>query len=676
MKTNENVKNNNMSFMILQVILLISLNVLIFIYAREVALFTGFLSFIYLIFALKNNSKISANLDKSIKSLKQTIKDGANYININMPIPLLIADKDGTLIWYNDEMSCLIDNAKILSNKNIETLLPGFDFNKIKQIHDEKKEKEGEGESNKFGTSIAGRFYEVSSSKYYKNNIDSAEFYIMYFYDLSLYKEYEEKYQNERAVIAVLEVDNFDDLMNELKESERPEIRAEIDKTIKLWASRINALIKRYDKEKYVVVMSYLYYKNLASKRFDILDQLREIEVNASFSPTLSIGICADESSYNELEKEAFSALEIALARGGDQAVVKSGSDYEFYGGKSKAVEKRNRVKARIIAHAFRPIIDESSNVYIMGHQYPDMDAFGAAIGVHKAAIDRGKNAKIVLNEPNETIKLVYDTFEDVEKDYFVSSKYALENFIPSSDLLVVVDTHRPSFTECPELVEIAERKVVLDHHRRNVEIIKDTLLTYLEPYASSTCELVTEVLQYMEKKPKISKREAEALLAGIVLDTKNFSVKTGVRTFETAAVLKRFGADTTNVKQFMQDDINSFVDRSNIVRNARRYGDYIAISITDENIKNPRLIAAQAADQMLSIRGINSSFVVAREDNIVYVSARSIKDMNVQVIMEQLGGGGHLTSAGAQFTDVTVKEVEKRLLDAIDNYLEEEEKQ
>ncbi len=679
MKTNKSYRKNAVFSSIFLLVVLGVLNALIFVYAGPIILLvSSAISVFYFLITIKNLVKFSKLQDDGLKSFRETIKSGANYMNINMPIPMMMVNNAAEIVWYNDEMGKMIEKSSAPVKRNVEEVLPGFDFGKILQVHSSDLEEPTQGdpylEDKKIRVTLRGKFYEVSSSKYVKNVGEEGVLYIIYFYDLSLYKEYEDRYKDERAVVAVLELDNFDDLMNEIKEAKRPAIRAEIDSTINLWASRMNALIKKYDKAKYIVMMSHVYYRNLELKRFAILDQIRSIEVDANFPPTLSIGVCPDELTYNEQEKEAFSALEVALARGGDQAVVKRQSDYDFYGGKSKAVEKRNRVKARIIAHAFRPIIDESYNVYIMGHQYPDMDAFGAAIGVHKAARDRGKNAKIILNEPNETIKLVYDSFEDVADNYFVSSRYALDNFMPSSDLLVVVDTHRPSFTECPELLNIAERKVVIDHHRRSAEIIENTLLTYLEPYSSSACELVTEVLQYMEKKPTIDKREAEALLAGIVLDTKNFSFKTGVRTFETAAVLKRFGADTTNVKQFMQDDITSFVTRSIIVRNAKRYGDHIAISVTQENIKNPRLIAAQAADQMLSIRGINSSFVVVREDDKIYVSARSIKDVNVQVIMEKLGGGGHMRSAGTQLVDVDIRDAEKMLLEAIDDYLEGEE--
>lgn len=646
----------------LTAIVVLALNIALFVYDMRVALVSSMLSISALLLLLKSKVDISKEIKSEVDSTIHSIKSSAGYSNLTTPIAMLLAREDEGLLWYNDKMAPLIERGDIHRNKKISKLLPGLDFDKL--IH---------SEDMSLNANIYGRYFEISAVKHERTARDSSTYYSLYFFDLSEYKNYENKYKEEKAVVLILELDNYDDLINDTKEAARPAVQAEIDSIISLWATRANAMIKKYDKAKYVVIMNHLYFENIVAKRFEILDRIREIEVETNFSPTLSIGCSIGDLSYYEMERESFMALEMALARGGDQAVIKSGADYEFYGGKSKAVEKRNRVKARIVAHGLTPIIDESDKIYVMGHQYPDMDAFGAAIGVHKAARDRGKISKIVLKEANETIKAVYDTFDDVASEYFISPEEALAAFDTKNDLLIVVDTHRTMFTECPELVKMAERKVIFDHHRRHVDQIENAMLSYIEPYSSSTAELVTEVLQYMEKSPKLTKREADALLAGIMLDTKNFTVKTGVRTFETCAALKRFGADTSDVQQFMQDDIESFVTRSNIVKNARRYAEDIAISVFNETIQNPRLIGAQAADEMLTIRGINASFVVVRENNKIYISARSHKDFNVQVIMERLGGGGHLSSAGAQYIDIDIAEAERRLLNSIDLFLEEE---
>lgn len=671
----------NVPTMFMMFLVFLAFNVLIAVYVIKYLVLTLALSFMFFLFLLRKQFEVSKINSASNSFLRSILEEGSKHENLSLPIPLMIVDEEKKVLWYNDSMRLLLGD-EIPREKHLDKIVPGIDFASIlnpketfetddKQVaksDDTKKEQYKQKQLVKLNS----KFLEITNSKFSLESNPEQNYHILYFYDLSFYKDNSQKYLDERAVIGILEIDNYDEVLSELDENTRPFLQSEIDKRIGLWGTRMNAIIKKYDRGRYFIVVSNKFFTNIEEKRFSILDEIREIELVPNMSPTASIGICADENNFASLESDALSSLEIALGRGGDQAVVKKNNEIQFYGGKAKAVEKRNRVKARIIAHAFRQILDDSNEIYIMGHQYPDMDAFGAAIGIYKAASDRGKKAYIVLEEVNETIKIVYETFEDDGVTNFITRQEAIDNLDENQDLLVVVDTHRPSFTECPELIDIASRKVMFDHHRRGIEFMEDTLLSYLEPYASSTCELVTEVLQYMEKKVVVSKKEAEALLAGIVLDTKNFSIKTGVRTFETAALLKRFGADTTRVKQFMQDDIDSIVDRSNIVSNARMYTDKIAISKSTQSIKNPRLIAAQASDQMLSIRGIDCSFVIVQEGNKVYISGRSLRHTNVQVILEKLGGGGHQTTAGAQFTDISIEEAEQRLIDEIKLYLDE----
>jgi c-di-AMP phosphodiesterase-like protein len=402
---------------------------------------------------------------------------------------------------------------------------------------------------------------------------------------------------------------------------------------------------------------------------------VREIDAGNKIPVTLSIGIGVNGKNPSALEEDAYASLELALGRGGDQAVVRKKNTFEFYGGKTKAVEKRNRVKARVIAHGFRALIDESSHVIIMGHRGPDMDSFGAAVGVYRSVLNRGKDAYIVLNEVTDAIKNVYDMFKDNDIYRFISSQDALD-LVEENMLLVVVDTHKPSLTECPELIAQTSRTVLIDHHRRSTEFIENTVLKYMEPYASSTSELIAELFQYMENKPKIEKEEADALLAGITVDTKNFSLKTGVRTFDAAAFLRRQGADTIRVRQLFQDDLETFTEKAAIVGNAMRYHEAIAISSSNKSSESIQLIAAQAADDLLNIRGIIASFVIGqRVDDTVFISGRSLGDINVQVILEKLGGGGHLEVAGAQFRDTSIEAVKLRLIAAIDEYYEKGDK-
>ncbi len=434
----------------------------------------------------------------------------------------------------------------------------------------------------------------------------------------------------------------------------------------------MNAMIKRYSKDKYIVLFESKYLENLEAKRFSILDEVREIDVGNKIPVTLSIGIGVNGKTPISLEEDAYACLELALGRGGDQVVIRKKNTFEFYGGKTKAVEKRNRVKARVIAHGFRALIDESSKVIIMGHKSPDMDSFGSALGVYRCVINRGKEAFIVLNEVTEGIQTLHETVKDKGIYQLINSAQAVD-IVDDNTLIVVVDTHKPSLTECPELIEDNDRIVLIDHHRRSTEFIDKAVLKYMEPYASSTSELVAEIFQYMENKPHIEKEEADALLAGITVDTKNFSIKTGVRTFDAAAYLRRQGADTTRVRQLFQDDLQTFIDKAAIVGTAIRYTESIAISTSDIQSESIQLIAAQAADDLLDIKGINTSFVIAKKmDGTVFISGRSLGDINVQVILEMLGGGGHLEIAGAQFKDTNIEAIKEKLIQSIDQYFME----
>ncbi|MCK8060880.1 MULTISPECIES: DHH family phosphoesterase [unclassified Fusibacter] len=627
---------------------------------RLIALMIALLTIVMIYLNWLSEHRRRRELVEYIEKITSDVDETARYAILDLPIPMLVTETSGEIIWYNNLMSSVIEGKEIFG-QSIDQLISGFSIEKMISHNTEREMR------------IGDKYYRVNARSFQTNKKSHRSLVMIYFNDVTNYRALKSLYADERSVVALLQVDNYEDVMNETKEDKRPFVIAEIDKKINLWASRVNGLIKKYDKDKYVVIFEHKYLSNLEAKKFVILDDIREIDMGNRIMPTLSIGVAMAGNGLSKLEDNAFSALELALGRGGDQAVVRKSGDFEFYGGKSKAVEKRNKVKARIIAHALRPIIDDSHEVYIMGHKFPDMDSFGASIGIYRAVVNRGKEAYIVLEEANEAIKSIFAKFSDDKTYKFITPADALEKF-EDQDLLIVVDTHRPNFTESPELLQRSIRRVLFDHHRRGKEFIDHTLLTYLEPYASSTSELVTEVLQYMEKKMVLEKNEAEALLAGIVVDTKNFSLKTGVRTFESAALLRRYDADTTEVKKLFQDELGTFVARSSIVSNAETYGNRIAISVTDEDIPNARLVAAQGADSLLNIRGIKSSFVIVKEKGTVFISSRSLGETNVQLIMESIGGGGHLTVAGAQFTDKTVYEVKDILLGAIDHYFKEAE--
>ncbi len=601
-------------------------------------------------------SKRMKNIGEYIENLSFDLSAAANGMILNAPVPMLIMEDNGDIIWYNESVTPVFDGEEL------------FDENILNKIHGLSADKLAENQA--FEQRIGDKFYQIMPFAFEAE--DGRDLRSFFFQDISDYKRLQVSQQEKQTIMALLAVDNYEDVINECKEDKRPFVTAEIDKKINVWASRMNAVLKKIEKDRYIVIFEHKYLYILESKRFTLLDEMREIDLGNRIAPTLSIGVAATGDNLSQLEENAFAALELALGRGGDQAVVKKLGDYEFYGGKSKAAEKRNKVKARIIAHALRPIIDQSDNIFVMGHKFPDMDSYGAAIGICQAAINRGKEAYIVLEEVNETIRFIHDMFKDDSVFKFIRPKEALESFT-DADLLVVVDTNKPSLTESPELEERAVRKVLFDHHRRGTEFIENTLLTYLEPYASSACELVTEVLQYMERKVVIDQKVAEALLAGIAVDTKNFSVKTGVRTFESAAILRRFNADTTHVRNLFKDDLSTFVARSNIVSNAEALRPEIAVSTTDAIIENARLVAAQGADSLLSIRGVKGAFVIVKQDEEIFLSGRSMGEINVQIICEKLGGGGHLTGAGAQFKDCTIDDVKELLTQAVDEYYQEE---
>jgi len=600
---------------------------------------------------------------KYVENLSTNIDSAARYAVFNLPVPLVVVDLDGRINWYNSKFTDLIEENSVIG-KSIDKLVMGLTMEQVK------------GDTPIEGIKVSDRSYTIYTNIVGLDEDNPENVIIMlYWFDRTEHIQLLSKYDDEKSVIALINVDNYDDVMNETKEEKIPFVTSEIEKKINLWATRMNGLIKRYQSDKYIILFERKYLENLEAKRFAILDDVREIDAGNRIPVTLSIGIGVNGKNPSSLEEDAYASLELALGRGGDQAVVRKGNAFEFYGGKTKAVEKRNRVKARVIAHGFRSLIDESSHVLIMGHHSPDMDSFGAAIGVYRSVVNRGKDAYIVLNEVTDAIKNVFEYFKDNNVYRFISSEEALER-VEEDVLVVVVDTHKPSLVECPELIDKTDRIVLIDHHRRSTEFIENTVLKYLEPYASSTSELISELIQYMENKPKIEKEEADALLAGITVDTKNFSLKTGVRTFDAAAFLRRQGADTIRVRQLFQDDLETFVEKAAIVGNAMRYREEIAISSSQKSSESIQLIAAQAADDLLNIRGIIASFVIGqRIDGTVFISGRSLGDVNVQVILEQLGGGGHLEVAGAQFTDTSIEAVKLRLIAAIDVYYEEGDK-
>jgi len=607
---------------------------------------------------------------KYIESLTTGLDTATKYAIMNLPIPLVIVETDGTISWYNPRFLQMMDSKKLLE-ENIRDIIPGFNVDSILNKKDDSP----------IEVSFKDKHYKVLYNivmKKYKSRESREEYIIMlYWIDNTGFTTLKAKYNDEKVNVGLIQIDNYDDVRNNTDEANRPIVFVEVDKILNSLATRIGGFIKKFENDKYLLVFENKYLENLEAKKFEVLDQVREVDLGNGIPVTLSIGIGVNGKNLIQQFEYASAALDIALGRGGDQAVVKRIDKLSFYGGKSKAVEKRTKVKARVIAHALRQLIDQSEKVFIMGHKNGDMDSFGASIGIYRAVKNRDKQAYIVLGGINPSIKNIFDKLKAEHPEYLehIITPEQARTLADKSSLCVVVDNHKPSFTEAPHLLEIIDKVVLIDHHRRGADFIEDPVLSYLEPYASSTCELVTEILYYMGEKFDINKFEAEALLAGISVDTKNFTFQTGVRTFEAASYLRRAGADTTSVRQLFQDDINTFITKAEVVKEAKIIDDKIAISKLRKESKDSVLIAAEAANDLLNINGIKASFVLVLNDGKVHISGRSLGDISVQLILEKLGGGGHLAVAGAQLEDVDIDQAEELLKQAIREYFEEGEK-
>lgn len=497
--------------------------------------------------------------------------------------------------------------------------------------------------------------------------VEDSAYLVVYFHDRSNYEKLKKKFNDERVCMAIVHVDNYDELSNVTSVNNKMNLDADIDRCIRQWAAKIQASVTKYSDDMYFLVFEHRFYEWIKSDKFSILDNAREIETEADFPVTLSMGIGLQGKSFHTNDLWAQDGLNLALGRGGDQAVVKRGQKLEYYGGRTKAVEKSNKGKSRIIWYGYKQLAEEASNVIIMGHRYPDMDAFGASLGMHRLTKDFAKDIYIVVNEYNDTLSEIYEQAINAEEYNIVSTEKAL-SVMNEDTLVVLVDTHRMVLVEAPEIIEKANNLVLIDHHRMSADALEATL-SYMEPYASSTCELVTEMLQFANAKKSISKLEAEALLGGITVDTNRFAMQTGVRTFEAASWLRRAGADTTAVKRFFRIDTDTFRLRAIAVANADidEYG--IATAVQNIAHMDAAIIDSQVADELLTIKGVKASFVAGIDSNgTTVVSARSLGEINVQQIMEKIGGGGHLTTAGAQ-VDMTPEEA----MDVIHEILEKE---
>lgn len=589
-------------------------------------------------------------------------------------IPYALLDYNGRILWVNEKFKEITGKDKTY-HKSISTIFPGITKELIQQ--DEFVENVNMiWENYNFRIEMSKIYFEEMTENSAIVSVEETEQYLtaLYLFDETELNDYIRQNEEQKLVAALVYIDNYEEALDSIEDVKRSLLVALIDRKVNQYFTKMDALVRKTEKDKYFVIFQHKYLAELQEDKFSLIEDVKTVKVGNEMDVTLSIGIGVTGETYNRNYDYARMAIDLALGRGGDQVVIKEGENVLYYGGNTKQVEKNTRVKARVKAHALREMIESREHVIIMGHNISDVDSFGAAIGIYCAARELGKKAQIVINEVTSSLRPLKECFTE-EKGYpadmFLSSERAIE-LTSYNTLVMVVDTNRPSYTECPELLRRTASIVVFDHHRQGSEVIKNPVLSYIEPYASSTCEMVAEVLQYFTENIKLGASEADCIYAGILIDTSNFMTKTGVRTFEAAAYLRRCGAEVTRVRKMLRNDISAYKARAEVVRHAEVYRGAFAISICPaDRIESPTIVGAQAADELLNIVGIKASFVLTEFQGKIFVSARSIDEINVQKIMEKLGGGGHLNMAGCQLKDCSAVQAKQIIEDTLDEMLE-----
>ena len=597
-----------------------------------------------------------------IDSITGSVDTASKSTLINSPLPIMVFRPDtGEVIWSNEDFLQLAGVREHLFEMKVEDAVPHFPTSWLL---------EGKSRCPDRVEMNGRRFQVYGSLQRAKGRSAQGLVATTYWVDVTESDSLRERYTATRPVLALIQVDNYDDLMKACPDTQRSAILAQIDEKLGQWTEGVGVLVKT-QRDHYLFLFEEEHFEHFAAEKFAVLDSIRAVKVAEGLNPTLSIGVGKDTDSIAELYKGANLSLEMALSRGGDQAVVRTRQDFSFYGGRTKTAEKRTKVKSRVMANALGELMEDAKQIYIMGHSYADMDALGAAAGLMCIARKRRRKAQIIIDQDNNAAQLVLAQLRKLPEyaGAFVDKQEAFLRLQPGT-LLIVVDTNRPDFVEAPQVLESCNRVAVIDHHRRAASYIENAALNFHEPYASSASELVTELLQYLCEPSEVLREEAEALLAGIVLDTKHFTLRTGGRTFEAAAFLRRAGADTTDVQRYFQNDLDDVVKRYDILRRAEILPSGIAVAAIPEDGVD-RVAAAQAADELLTLRGVKASFVLCRKGAGVILSGRSLGEVNVQVILEALGGGGNSTTAGGQIAEGDVAEVRAKLLDVIEAYFE-----
>ena len=613
------------------------------------------------VYSRQHSNRCRREIARYLENVTGTVDTATKDTMANSPLPMIIfRPESDDIIWTNDRFLQLTGEREHLFDAKLSALIPGFDS---RWLMEGKNECPTEVEYGSRRFLVFGHLVRTGGRS-------GGFLATTYWVDVTEFSLIRDQYQATRPVAAVLLLDNYDELMKNLTENQRSALVSEIDARLDEWVAESGGMLRRYQRERYLFVFDEQYLAKFVEDKFDILDAIHQVVNPSGINATLSIGVGKDGENYRELFQFANLSIDMALSRGGDQAVIRNKFTFEFYGGRSKETEKRTKVKSRVMANALSALVSDSSQVFIMGHRSPDNDCIGAAAGVCALCRKNGVPVHIIKEASPPPAQELIDRLAPLPEyqDCFLTAQEALL-IADSRSLAVVVDTNRPDQVQAAELLESCNRVAVIDHHRRAATYIEGAALNYHEPYASSASEMVTELLQYIVEPNQILRSEAEALLAGIVLDTKNFTMRTGGRTFEAAAFLRRSGADTAEVKKLYQNDLADTVAKYALIQNAQLYRDHIALAVSRQPVG--RIIAAQAADELLNIMGIDTSFVIAPEGDKVNLSARSMGDTNVQVILEKLGGGGNAAAAGGQVSGQSVDEVAQELKEAIDQYFE-----
>ena len=588
-------------------------------------------------------------------------------------VPYALLDYNGKILWMNEAFSTLTGKNKRY-RKAVSCVFPEIAGDKLPK----KEEKEVNIRYNERDYKAVMK--SVSLKKLLEESglveMEShSDLIALYLFDETELNQYIRQKEDEKLVTGLLYLDNYDEALDSVEEVRRSLLAALIERKLGKYFSEVDCLLKRLEKDKFILVMRQKSLEELKKKRFNILEDVKTVNIGNDMAVTISIGIGLNAPTYAQSYEYSRIAIDLALGRGGDQVVIKDKDQMTFFGGKSQQMGKNTRVKARVKAHALREFMISNDKVIVMGHKISDVDSIGAGIGIYRAAKSLNKRAHIVVNNPTMSVRPIIESFRqnaDYDEHMFINSEAARE-IVDSNTVVVVVDTNKPSYTECEELLQKTKTIVVLDHHRQGSEVIKNAVLSYIEPYASSTCEMVAEILQYFSDDIRIYNIEADALYSGIMIDTNNFTAKTGVRTFEAAAFLRRCGADVTRVRKMFRDDVKSYKAKAEAIRNVETYKGSFAISVCpSEGIDSPTVVASQAANELLNVDSIRASFVLTDYQNKIYISARAIDEVNVQIIMERLGGGGHINMAGAQLPGISVNEAIRQLKETLDKMMKE----